>query len=217
MPRSLTRRLLAIGCTLVLALLAARWWAGERAPEPEVPSEPVIRFVAPRFVGLHRGVRQWSLSAEAIEETRGEQNERVVTLIRVHDGQLYRDGEVALRFEAARGIWRETSSDLVLQGDVVFVSADGLRFETQEVRWNAQEERLVAPGPVEILYRDQRFTAGRLDADVRGGRYEFSGKVRWTTETGARVEAERAVYSDEPGVLEFFGLLGPAELVFGGD
>lgn len=208
---------MALGCALVALLAAVRWWTRGPAPEPPDVPEPVIRFVAPRFVGLHQGVRQWALSADAIEEARGPDDERIVTLIRVHDGLLYRDGEVALRFEAARGIWREPGSDLLLEGGVVFVNSDGLRFETETVRWNAQDERLTAPGTVEIVYRDQRFVADRLDADVKNDRYEFWGNVRWTTERGARVQAEAAVYSDESGTLEFTGLLGPAQLVFGED
>jgi len=70
---------------------------------------------------------------------------------------------------------------------------------------------------VEIVYRDQRFVADRLDADVGEDVYEFIGNVRWTNERGARVQAERAVYRSESGVLEFEGLVGPAELVFGED
>ena len=207
--------LMALGGVLAVALLFARWWMHDPVPDPDGAEAPVIRFVAPRFVGLHQGVRQWSLAADAIEETRGEKGERIVYLMGVHDGQLYRDGKVALRFEAARGVWREPGSDLVLEGDVVFTSDDGLRFHTQQVHWNAQEERLVAPGQVEIVYEDQRFVADSLDADVKGDRYEFRGNVRWTTDRGALVWSEQAVYSDESGVLEFLDLLGPAELVLG--
>lgn len=217
MQRPKLQRWLILAAVAVLAAVAGVRWLDRAPVGVEEAGEPVIRFVSPRFVGLHRGGRQWSLAADAIEETRGEKDERVVHLIRVRDGLLYRDGQEALRFEAARGVWREPGSDLVLQGDVVFVNEDGLRFETQEVRWNAEAERLIAPGPVEIVYRDQRFVADRLDADVGEDVYEFIGNVRWTNERGARVQAERAVYRSESGVLEFEGLVGPAELVFGED
>lgn len=210
-----TKRLVLALSILIVAVLVVRWILDG----PQLAGEDVAtttRFVSPRFVGYHKGERQWQLEADAIEEATGDGGEAVVHVRRVQNGILYRDGEEVMRFEAREGLWRPNSADLVLSGEVVFQNRDGLRFTSQEVHWNADREELTSPGQVYITYKDQAFVADRLHADVKGDRYEFSGNVRWTSDAGGLVRAGSAVYSDKAGTLEFLGLEGPARLVFGG-
>ena len=201
---------------LVVALLAVRWAVGPQSPGGDEDASATTRFVSPRFVGYHKGERQWSLEADSIEEAEAEEGESVVVVQRVRNGVLYRDGEEVMRFEAQSGLWRPNSADLTLEGDVVFENSDGLRFTSQQVHWNADTEVLSSPGQVYITFKDQEFVADRLHADVKADRYEFSGNVRWTSGTGGLVRARLAVYSDEAGTLEFFELDGPARFVFDG-
>lgn len=209
------KRLVLALSVLVVIVLTVRWILG--SPEPAgVDVTATTRFVSPRFVGYHKGERQWQLEADAIEEAETEGGEAVVQVQRVKNGVLYRDGEEVMRFEAQTGLWRPNSADLTLAGDVVFLNRDGLRFTSQEVHWNADREELTSPGQVHITYKDQEFVADRLHADVKADRYEFAGNVQWKSEAGGLVRARSAVYSDKAGTLEFLGLEGPARLVFGG-
>lgn len=198
---------------VVAALLAIRFATQGPDPAGEEEGPATTRFTAPRFVGYHQGARQWVLEADEIEERQGEKGERIVHLVRVHRGILYRDGEEAMRFEADRGEWRERSNDLTLEGNVVFTNQDGMRFTTDIVHWNAKTEELSSPTRVSITYKEQSFVADTLHADVKADRYRFMGNVEWTNDAGAFIRAQTAVYSDEKGTLEFEELDGPAQIV----
>ena len=207
-------RLAVIAILMVtVAVLALRYVSDAPGAGGGEEGPATTRFTAPRFVGYHQGVRQWELEADEIEERHDEKGGRLVHLTRVRHGILYRDGEESMRFEADRGVWHEKSSDLTLEGNVVFTNQDGMRFTTEVVYWNADTEALSSPTPVRITYKDQEFVADQLDADVKADVYRFIGNVRWTNEAGALVRAHLAVYSDEKGVLEFVDLDGPAQLI----
>lgn len=210
------KRLIIVLAILVAAVSVVRWVVGVSKPEGKDDSPLTTRFTAPKFVGYHKGVRQWALEADAVEEHQTEDGEQVVHVQRVRNGLLYRDdGEVAMRFEANAGVWRPSSADLTLEGDVAFVNSDGMHFTTQQAHWNADTEQLTSPGQVHITYKEYDFVADRLFADVKGDRYEFEGNVSWKSSSGALVRARSAVYSDKKGTLEFIELDGPAQLVFG--
>lgn len=205
--------LLILGAVAMLALSIGRLLSGPPETAVEERGPITARSVSPRFTGYHKGVRQWSLAAEEVEEVLQGGEEGIVRLRSITEGILYKDGRPDLEFEAAAGVWNRESGDLELSGGVRVRGGDGLTFTSDQVIWEARQEQLIAPAPVRLLFRDQTVEAERLEADVSEDRVRLIGRVVWTTEGGLRVEAAEAVYTGNGESLEFRGLLGPARFV----
>lgn len=74
----------------------------------------------------------------------------------------------------------QKSKDVELRGGVVLVSSDGLRLETERLRWTAHEQRAWTDGPVTV-YRSGAVVHGRgLDARVAEQVTEIKGRIRAT-------------------------------------
>ena len=212
-PRAKT--LLIVLSIIIVVALAFRWATGDPVSTGGEEAPLTTRFTAPRFVGYHKGERQWSLEAETVEELQEERGERVVRLMRVQDGILYRDGDIAMRFEAAEGLWRQGTNDLTLEGGVVFVNSDGMRFEdgtsALERRYGALD---IAHSGAHHLQRAGFRRRSPLCGRQRGPLRVY--RERRMEERDRRLgRARKAVYSDEKGTLEFMELEGPAQFVFG--
>lgn len=209
----MNRRLVVVlGVALLAVVGVYAWVLMNDAPTPAGTQEEAARtrFTSPHFVGYHRGVRQWSLRAEVIEED-ALRAPGVLHLTGITEGVLYKDGSAHLRFHAERGVWRQERGDLELEGDVRFYELEKELLSAERVFWYGADERLVAPERVTLYHSDQRVEADSLEALLAEDTVRLSGNVEWTTDSGVRVRASHAVYSGNE--LQFSELLEPIRFV----
>ena len=80
----------------------------------------------------------------------------------------------------------ENDQRLVAEGDVVAITRDSTRLETDRLRWNREAETLHAPGFARIITEDERIQGYDLTADERLESYSLArvtGQVRVTEGT----------------------------------
>ena len=138
--------------------LIARRIAPERPPESPVAPEIQVKFEHITVRGRAQGDRRWELEADSIELTRDQSLTRLDGLRRA---TLYAGTKPQLSARAAWAALHSPSRDLELGGGVEITSPQGLRLRTDAVRWRADQERLVAAGPVEMTMGDTTVTAPR--------------------------------------------------------
>lgn len=125
-----------------------------------------LRLEQPRFAGLTDGgdpyvvTADWALPDQAmpeeiaLERPRGE--------IRLDDGR-----EVTAT--AATGLMRRSAQTLTLTGDVVILSTEGQRIETDELLIDFGQKRASTPGPVRGSGPEGSIEAGRFHAEAGEG------------------------------------------------
>ena len=89
-------------------------------------------------------------------------------------------GPVSIRAEA--GTLDLADDDFVLHGRVEGEVAEGERFETSEVRYDASRDRLWTDQPVRVTRPNLRLEGDGLEIDVQARRLTIRGHVRTTIE-----------------------------------
>lgn len=75
----------------------------------------------------------------------------------------------------------ETDQHLIAEGNVVAITRDSTRLETERLRWNRESETLRAPGFARIITEDERIQGYDLTSDERLENYSLArvtGQVR---------------------------------------
>jgi len=188
-----------------------RWLAGggETALPEEVETDSRPRLTSSRVVGRRQGERQFELDAGVIAD-----DDDWVRIDRIENGVLYRDGRVFVTFDADYGRWHRPTNNLILSGSVVLVYDQRVHMRTEELEWRAEEELVVAPGPVSMVIDGDTVEAGSMEADVDKERVRLLGQVRIRRASGGVLEMDEVVYWLAEERLEGYGR---GRVVFGGD
>ena len=146
-----------------------------RAPEEVPPTQADYRIKEVRLQELGSANSRWRLVADQADifEREGK------TLMR----------NVKITIEEPTRTWTVTgeegdlidaTKDVEIRKNVVLVSSDGVRLETQILRWEAKDRRVWTTDPVTI-YRDGAIIKGRgLDAWISDERTQVKGRLRAT-------------------------------------
>lgn len=170
----------------------------------------VVLFLAVVLgVLLHRSRTARSVAQAPIESTADARIKEVHLQEQTRDGSRWQlDAEIAESFqEQGRTIMRKVviqvqqrdqtwtvtgdegdlvdqSKDVELRGNVVLTSSDGLRLETQRLRWTAAEQRAWTNEPV-VIYRSGAIVRGTgFESRVEQETNEVKGRVRATFSKG---------------------------------
>jgi len=215
----MNRRRLAAGLGALVAVAAAAWllWprpgSGPGAEPARAPVPPGAEFTEARIVGRRQGVRQWVVDTRRLRE---EGDDRVKAE-RIESGTLYRDEKPFIDLQAAEAEANQKTNDLTVRGDVVAIHADGAVLRTEVLQWLAEEERLVAPGPVVVERDGDRAQAGRMEVFWSEGRVRLHDDVTMGRAEGHWLVAQRVdlpIDGDEMWVYGSFRAGIPAR---GGD
>jgi len=79
---------------------------------------------------------------------------------------------------ADSGLIMEKSKDLIAQGNVVMVSNDGTRLETEELKWDNRKGKVVSDLFVRITQGDNVITGIGLESDPRLEHFEIKNRIR---------------------------------------
>lgn len=148
-----------------------------------VPSDPSDRPLTKadfRIKEVHlqeeaSGNVRWKLDADEAEvfERDGTTRLRRVTVTIEEPGRTW-------NVTGDEGELLESNKDVVIRKNVVLISSDGIRLETESLRWQAKEKRVWTDDPV-ILYRQGVIVRGQgLESRMADERTAVKGRVRAT-------------------------------------
>lgn len=169
--------ILVVVATFVAAL-AVLMMRAEREPvgrEEAAASVADYRIREVRLREESRNGTRWQLDAEEAEvfEEAGRTSLRSIVITVEDRGQTW-------TVTGEEGDLLRASKDVELRGNVVVVASDGLRLETERLRWDGSAERAWTHDPV-TLYRPGAVVEGRgLEARIGEERMTIGGRVRAT-------------------------------------
>jgi len=166
-----------------------------RARSPRaIRSEPAAtnadyRLTQVRLQETGRDGSRWQLDAE-YSETFEEQNTTAMKKVTIKMDPPSRSASRARSWTATgdEGDLNQETKDVELRGHVVLVSSDGLRLETERLRWDAEGQRAWTNEPV-IIYRAGAVVRGTgFESRVADETTSVKGRVRATFKRGAAAE-----------------------------
>lgn len=174
------RRMLPVLMAAVVAVLG--WWIFQqtRGPRSEAPAGQVpIRIVNPVFRGQDDG-RPFVLQArEAVRD--GKDYQRVALTAPTMELQE-KPGALPTRITAKRGVYREDTLILDLEGDVRYSDALGWRFLTRNAVIDTKRDTVVGDQGIEGDGPTGHFSADRYVIYNQGERVILRGNVKTISE-----------------------------------
>lgn len=164
----------ALFALIVVGLLVVR---GRPAREPEAlpPSQADYRIKEVRLQELGSGNSHWRLVADQAEAFERE-GKTLMRNVKITIEEPTRTWTVT----GDEGDLMDATKDVEVRKNVVLVSSDGVRLETETLRWQAKERRVWTTDPVTI-YREGAVVKGRgLDAWMSDELTQVKGRVRAT-------------------------------------
>jgi LPS export ABC transporter protein LptC len=151
-----------------------------------IPTEPTATNADYRLkqVRLHEQSRdgsRWQLDAE-YSETFEDQSKTTMRKVIIKVDQPSKSGQTSRSWTVTgdEGDLNQETKDVELRGNVVLVSSDGLRLETERLRWQAEAQRAWTDAPV-VIYRTGAVVRGTgFESRVADEVSNIKGRVRAT-------------------------------------
>ena len=156
-----------------------------------IPTEPVATNADYRLKQVHlqeqgRDGSRWQLDAE-YSETFEEQGKTTMKRVTIKVDQPAKSSRTARSWTVTgdEGDLNQATKDVELRGHVVLVSSDGLRLETDRLRWDAEGQRAWTEDPV-VIYRAGAIVRGTgFESRVTEEVTSIKGRVRATFKRGS--------------------------------
>ena len=156
-------------------------------------TEPVASSADYRLKQVHlqeqgRDGSRWQLDAE-YSETFEEQNKTTMKKVTVKVDQPSKgdQGSRSWTVTGDEGDLNQETKNVELRGNVVLISSDGLRLETDRLRWDAEAQRAWTEDPV-VIYRAGAVVRGTgFESKVADEISSIKGRVRATFKKGTGV------------------------------
>lgn len=156
-------------------------------------TEPVASSADYRLKQVHlqeqgRDGSRWQLDAE-YSETFEEQNKTTMKKVTVKVDQPSKgdQGSRSWTVTGDEGDLNQETKNVELRGNVVLISSDGLRLETDRLRWDAEAQRAWTEDPV-VIYRAGAVVRGTgFESKVAEEISSIKGRVRVTFKKGTGV------------------------------
>jgi len=158
--------------TLLVLVSCARDDEGATVTPVERPDRVVDEF---RLTETTTGVPQWRLRADEAQHFVTEAHTRLTGV----ELEFFRsDGGVRSRLTSLRGLVEDATSDMVAEGNVLLVSAEGDSLETEYLRYSKETNDISGPGFVRIAKPDRVLTGTGFRAKPDLTQYEVEKDVR---------------------------------------
>ena len=146
-----------------------------RDPGDLAPTKADYRIKEVRLQEQGSGKVQWRLTADQAEvfEREGKTVMRKVT-ITIHEPDR------TWTVTGEEGDLLDATKDVEIRKNVVLVSSDGLRLETDRLSWQAKERRLWTSEPVTIFRQGAMVRGQGLEAWMADERTQVKGRLRAT-------------------------------------
>jgi len=169
------RRILPL---VMIAVVLALGWRVFRQADPAAPADDArqlpIRMVNPTFRGRDDG-RPFVLSAR--EAVRDGRNYQRIALVAPRMVMQNAPGQPPTRVSAERGVYREDTLVLTLEGDVLYSDAAGWRFKTRNAVVDTKRNLITGDQGVTGEGPTGRVSARSYSIRNQGERVEFRGNV----------------------------------------
>jgi LPS export ABC transporter protein LptC len=164
----------------------------DQAPVAAESGQPGLHFKDIKFVGHHKGERQWELEAQVVDVVK---DQDVVEFRQIRSGTVFRDGGPYMKFLASSGRYYAKEDNFVIEGAVNLVSKDGDVFQASSLQWNPQTRQVTSLGAVDAKVKGLWFRADRFAVDVSGEWLLASGNVQVVKDNGDSFLCEDLIYS----------------------
>jgi LPS export ABC transporter protein LptC len=155
-----------------------------------IPTEPTAtnadyRLKQVRLQEHSREGSRWQLDAE-YSETFEDQSKTTMRKVVIKVDQPTKGGQASRSWTVTgdEGDLNQDTKDVELRGNVVLISSDGLRLETERLRWHAEGQRAWTDAPV-VIYRSGAVVRGTgFESRVAEEISSIKGRVRATFQRG---------------------------------
>jgi LPS export ABC transporter protein LptC len=155
-----------------------------------LPTEPAATNADYRLKQIHlqeqgRDGSRWQVDA-AYSETFEEQNKTTMRQVTIKVDQPTKGDQASRSWTVTgdEGDLNQETKNVELRGNVVLVSSDGLRLETDRLRWDAEGQRAWTEDPV-VIYRAGAIVHGTgFESRVAEEVSSIKGRVRATFKRG---------------------------------
>ena len=162
----------------------------------KLPTEPAATNADYRLKQVHlqeqgRDGSRWQLDAE-YAETFEEQNKTTMRKVTIKVDQPSKGDQASRSWTVTgdEGDLNQDTKDVELRGNVVLVSSNGLRLETDRLRWDAEGQRAWTEDPV-VIYRAGAVVRGTgFESRVAEEISNIKGRVRATFKRGSVLPAD---------------------------
>jgi LPS export ABC transporter protein LptC len=162
----------------------------------KLPMEPAATNADYRLKQVHlqeqgRDGSRWQLDAE-YAETFEEQNKTTMRKVTIKVDQPSKGDRASRSWTVTgdEGDLNQDTKNVELRGHVVLVSSDGLRLETDRLRWDAEGQRAWTEDPV-VIYRAGAVVRGTgFESKVAEEISSIKGRVRATFKRGGAVPTD---------------------------
>ncbi|MGH7384104.1 MAG: LPS export ABC transporter periplasmic protein LptC [Candidatus Rokuibacteriota bacterium] len=180
--------LVVIFLSVVVGVLIHRARTPRAISTESVATNADYRLKQVRLQEMGRDGSRWQLDAE-YSETFEEQNTTVMKKVTIKVDQPSRSGDArSWTVTGDEGDLNQETKNVELRGNVVLISSDGLRLETERLRWDADTQRAWTDEPVTI-YRPGAVVRGTgFESRVAEEATSIKGRVRAIFRGGAPAE-----------------------------
>lgn len=168
--------------SLMLFLAVGIWYFVKEEPMP--PKQPAaeagstpsasMTFAGTSLVEERDGKRLWEISAEKIEV---DPNTKV---LRLHNlkAVFYQSTGEKVEMTARQGSYDSKTRDIMMDGDIVAVAADGSRLTAAQLRYAGQDSRIYGTGGVTVTKADTILTGDKVESDTQMAKVKLSGNAK---------------------------------------
>jgi LPS export ABC transporter protein LptC len=178
--------LVVVFLSVVVGVLVHRARGPRRLPIEPAATNADYRLKLVHLQEQSRDGSRWALDAEYSETFEGE-NKTTMKKVTIKVDQPAKRGEAPRSWTVTgdEGDLNQETKDVDLRGNVVLVSNDGLRLETDRLRWDAAQQRAWTEEPV-VIYRSGAIVRGTgFESRVNEEVSNIKGRVRATFTRGA--------------------------------
>jgi LPS export ABC transporter protein LptC len=185
--------LVVVFLSVVVGVLVHRARGPRKLPTESATTNADYRLKQVHLQEQGRDGSRWQLDAE-YSETFEEQNKTTMKKVTVKVDQPPKGDQASRSWTVTgdEGDLNQETKDVELRGNVVLISSDGLRLETDKLRWDAEGQRAWTEDPV-VIYRSGAVVYGTgFESKVAEEVSSIKGRVRATFQKGTGVPATPA-------------------------
>jgi LPS export ABC transporter protein LptC len=149
----------------------------EETEEDIVVQEAPVKIEKGTVVGIKQGKKEWEIEADKI--SLGEDRKKTI-FEQINRATIFKENKPHLQVQLNKCIADMDSNSMELMGDVVIESEEGDILKGNWFFWDSKNEKLSSIEPVEVIAKDNRFTADQFSTDIELDNLEFSGNVNVT-------------------------------------
>ena len=181
--------LVVVFLSVVVGVLVHRARAPRTLKAEPTATNADYRLKQVRLQEQSRDGSRWQLDAEH-SETFEDQSKTTMRKVIIKVDQRSKNGQTSRSWTVTgdEGDFNQHTKDVELRGNVVLVSSDGLRLETERLRWQAETQRVWTDAPV-VIYRSGAVVRGTgFESRVTEEISNIRGRVRATFQRGLTPE-----------------------------